>query len=143
MEIVQERLEREFFLDLIATVPSVEYQLLLTDGQEFVVDNPSDLPPPQQIQEIREPWMNVSVIAPDRYTGSIMELVTKRRGRFLKMEYMERSATAQSGHSRTLLSYEIPLAEMLVGFYDRLKAVSRGFASMDYNFAEYRVRRVG
>ena len=83
--------------------------------------------------------MNVSVIAPDSYTGSIMELVTNRRGRFLKMEYMERSATAQAGHNRTLLSYEIPFAEMLVGFYDRLKAVSRGFASMDYSFAEYRV----
>ena len=139
MEIVQERLEREFFLELIATVPSVEYQLLLTDGQEIVVDNPSDLPAPQKIQETREPWMNVSVIAPDRYTGSIMELVTNRRGRFLEMEYMERSAAAQTGHSRTLLRYEIPLAEMLVGFYDRLKAVSQGFASMDYGFAEYRV----
>ncbi|MGE3601487.1 MAG: elongation factor 4, partial [Dehalococcoidia bacterium] len=142
MEIVQERLEREYDLELLATAPSVEYQVTKTNGQELVVDNPAELPPPQEVAEIREPWMNISVITPSRYIGVIMELVTSRRGAFKKMEYLDH---AQSGDgnglstadARVLLEYQIPLSEMLVEFYDQLKSGTQGYASLDYSFAHY------
>jgi GTP-binding protein LepA len=142
MEIVQERLEREYDLELLATAPSVEYQVTKTNGQEMVVDNPAELPPPQEVAEIREPWMNISVITPSRYIGVVMELVTSRRGAFKKMEYLDH---AQSGDGngvsaadvRVLLEYQIPLSEMLVEFYDQLKSGTQGYASLDYSFAHY------
>ncbi|MFN2250507.1 MAG: elongation factor 4, partial [Anaerolineae bacterium] len=130
MEIVQERLEREYDLDLIATAPSVVYQVLRTDGEIVDVDNPADLPDPSQIEEVNEPWMRVSVWTPDSYIGPIMELVAGRRGLHRGMEYV--------GEGRVMLTYDMPLAELISEFYDQLKSRTRGYASMDYSFAGYR-----
>jgi len=141
MEIVQERLEREFDLTLLATAPSVEYQITKTDQSELIIHSPNDMPEPQQIAEIREPWMNITVIVPSRYIGAVMELVTGRRGSFRRMEYMDhahdgRDGSAQaSGH--VLLEYQIPLSEILVDFYDQLKSRTQGYASLDYIFSHY------
>jgi GTP-binding protein LepA len=140
MEIVQERLEREYQLELIATAPSVEYQVTQTDGSEVVVDNPAELPPPEKIGEIREPWMSISIITPSRYIGPVMDLVTNRRGAFKKMEYLEHASegsTTAAGEARVLLEYSIPLSEILVDFYDQLKSGTQGYASLDYTFSHY------
>jgi GTP-binding protein LepA len=134
MDIVQERLEREYGLNLIATAPSVEYQVLTKDGEVVVVDNPAELPPPEQIVEIHEPWMRIQIFTPAEYNGPVMELATSRRGAFEKMEYLDGEGTAQ----RVLLSYLLPLSELIVDFYDQLKSRTRGYASLDYVFAEYR-----
>lgn len=130
MEIVQERLEREYSINLIATAPSVGYQVRTHNGAVTEVHNPADLPPPDQIEEISEPWVRISVFTPSDYIGPIMELVTTRRGEFSKMEYLD--------ERRVLLYYLIPLGELIIDFYDKLKACSRGYASLDYEFAEYR-----
>ncbi|MHB0858528.1 MAG: translation elongation factor 4 [Anaerolineae bacterium] len=130
MEIVQERLEREYGLSLLATAPSVEYQVLRTNGDLIVVDNPADLPPADQIEEIHEPWMRISLFTPKDYIGPLMELATARRGEFEKMEYLD--------VRRVMLNYLIPLSEILVDFHDQLKSRSRGYASMDYAFHSYR-----
>jgi GTP-binding protein LepA len=141
MEIVQERLEREFDLELLATAPSVEYEVKLTAGDEILVDNPADLPEPQRIAEVREPWMDISVVAPDRFIGQVMELVTGRRGAFKKMEYFRHEAVHAAG-SRVLLEYQMSLSEMLGDFYDKLKSLTQGYASLDYSFADYRPARL-
>ena len=143
MEIIQERLEREYGLNLLVTSPSVEYQVTKADGTEIVVDSPAELPPPNLIQEVREPWLAISIITPSRYIGPIMELVTGRRGEFTKMEYLEHSGSNGNGASadddrRVLLTYNIPLSEILVDFYDQLKSRTQGYASLDYSFLEYR-----
>ncbi len=130
MEIVQERLEREYELDLLATAPSVEYQVLKTDGEVVVIDNPSELPDLSQVEEIHEPWMHISLYAPSEYIGPLMELATGRRGEFDKLEYLD--------ERRVVLTFEIPLSEILVDFHDQLKSRSRGYASMDYHFVGYR-----
>jgi len=130
MEIVQERLEREYGLDLIATAPSVAYEVLLTSGQVIDVDNPADLPDAGGIAEVREPWMHISLFTPTDYIGPLMELATGRRGEFDKMEYLD--------ERRVVLHYAIPLAEILVDFHDQLKSRSKGYASMDYSFLGYR-----
>ncbi|MEX0785348.1 MAG: translation elongation factor 4 [Dehalococcoidia bacterium] len=143
MEIVQERLEREYDLDLLITAPSVEYEVVRTNGEVVVVDNPADLPPPTEVLEIREPWMNISVVTPDRYIGTVMELATGRRGEFQAMEYLqgdragEQARAAAQGDSRVVLRYQIPLSEILVDFYDQLKSISQGYASLDYSFSHY------
>ncbi len=141
MEIVQERLEREYSLNLLATAPSVEYQVTRTNGQDIEVDNPADLPPPNEIAEIREPWMDISVVCPDRYIGAVMELVTGNRGEFRKMEYLQHSILQSDGtkkaEGRVVLEYRIPLSEILVDFYDELKSRTQGYASLDYSFHEY------
>jgi GTP-binding protein LepA len=147
MDIVQERLEREYDLDLLATAPSVEYRVLLTDGGEIAVDSPAELPEPTRIAEVREPWMNISVVAPDRYYGPVMELVTGRRGVFVRMEYLEKELGARSqepgtGDRRVLLEFKMPLAEMLVDFYDQLKSRTQGYASMDYSVSHYAGERL-
>jgi GTP-binding protein LepA len=136
MDIVQERLEREYDVDLLATAPSVEYHVLLTDGSEARVDSPAEMPDPSKIAEVREPWMNLSIVSPDRYIGTIMELVTGRRGEFVKMEYLEHGEV-RPGERRVVLEYRVPLAEMLVDFYDQLKSRTQGYASMDYSFSHY------
>ncbi len=139
MEIVQERLEREYDLSLIFTAPSVEYEVQTTDGQVLRIDNPADLPSPTRIAEVREPWLRIAVIAPHRYVGAIMEIVNQRRGRFEKMEYLERGeVAADSDRLRVLLEYEIPLAEILSDFYDELKSRTQGYASLDYHLVGYR-----
>jgi len=130
MEIVQERLEREYEIDLLATAPSVEYEVLLTSGQVIEVDNPAELPDMSQIEEIREPWMHISLFTPTEYIGPLMELATGHRGVFDKMEYLDTR--------RVMLNFEIPLSEILVNFHDQLKSSSRGYASMDYRFLGHR-----
>ncbi len=146
MEIVQERLEREYNLDLIATAPSVAYQVLLNSGEVVELDNPSHLPPPHDIQEIREPWLDLTIVTPARYIGAVMELVTSRRGQFKRMEYIQAEAgpvpsagpSADGGEARVVMEYALPLSEMLVGFYDQLKSRTQGYASMDYVVSGYR-----
>jgi len=130
MEIVQERLEREYDLELLATAPSVEYQVLTQAGEVREVDNPADLPDPSQIEEILEPWMHISLFSPAEYIGPLMELATSRRGEYVKLEYLD--------PRRVVIEFEIPLGEILVDFHDQLKSRSRGYASMDYEFSDYR-----
>jgi len=145
MEIVQERLEREYGLDLLFTAPSVEYQVRRTNGEELVIDNPADLPPPNEVLEIREPWMNITVITPDRYIGGVMDLVTARRGVFKHMEYLPGTRNKEQGTgserpesaARVVLEYQIPLSEILVDFYDQLKSLTQGYASLDYALSHY------
>ena len=129
MEIVRERLEREYNLELLITAPSVEYQVLRTDGEILTVDNPSDMPEAAKISSIEEPVMQISVIAPARYIGTIMDLVTNKRGAFESMEYLD--------PQRVLLKYRIPLAEIVIDFYDQLKSRTQGYASLDYTLAGY------
>jgi GTP-binding protein LepA len=130
MEIIQERLEREYDLDIIVTAPSVEYQVLTNLGEEIVINSPVDLPPEGEVAEIREPWMTLEIFTPTEFYGTVMELVNKRRGKFLSQDY--------PAPTRVQLNFEIPLAEMLVDFFDQLKSRTRGYASMDYQFLEYR-----
>ena len=143
MEIVQERLEREYDLNLLITAPSVEYRVRKTNGEEIVIDNPAALPPPTEVLEIAEPWMTISVVCPDRYIGGVMELVTGRRGVFDKMEYLQGEDSHQQedsmnvGDRRVLLQYKIPLSEILVDFYDQLKSMTQGYASLDYALSHY------
>ncbi len=130
MEIVQERLEREYDMNLIATAPSVAYQAVTQDGEVVEVSSPAGLPEPHQIEEIREPWVRVQIFTPSDYIGPIMDLIMKRRGEYVTTEYPD--------SKRVVLTYEMPLAEMVVDLHDRLKSATRGFASMDYTFAGYR-----
>ena len=130
MEIVKERLEREFNLALIATAPSVEYMVNRTDGQVLKVDNPADLPLPNYIASIEEPFFRVSIITPKEYTGSLMELCQERRGELIKLEYLS--------PERVDMQYTMPLAEVVVDFFDQLKSRSQGYASLDYDLAGYR-----
>jgi GTP-binding protein LepA len=130
MDIIQERLEREYDLDIVFTAPSVEYQVVDRSGEVTAIDSPAELPPEIEIEEIREPWMEISIFTPADYIGPIMELVTGRRGEFAEMEYLD--------GKRVLLTYHIPLSEILVDFYDGLKSATRGYASLDYTFDGYR-----
>lgn len=130
MDIVQERLEREYDLDIVFTSPSVEYQVLKTNGQVLAIDNPADLPQETEIAQVEEPWMQIQIYTPAEYIGPVMDLVVKRRGDMTKMEYLD--------SSRVLLTYEVPLAEILVDFYDQLKSRTKGYASLDYSLAGYR-----
>ena len=130
MEIVKERLEREFNLALIATAPSVEYRVVKTDGETVVVDNPSDLPLTNYIEHVEEPFFKVSIITPKEYTGALMELCQDRRGELLKLEYLS--------PERVDMQYHMPLAEVVVDFFDQLKSRSQGYASLDYELAGYR-----
>jgi GTP-binding protein LepA len=140
MEIVQERLEREFGLELLATTPSVEYHVTCTNGAQVVVDNPALLPPPQETQTILEPWMTITIITPSRYIGAVMEMVSQRRGEFVRMEYLQakEEGALLADQQRVQLVYNIPLSEILVEFHDQLKSCTQGFASLDYFFLEYR-----
>jgi GTP-binding protein LepA len=130
MDIIQERLEREYDLDIVFTAPSVEYEVVDRSGEVTAIDSPAELPPEIEIEEIREPWMEISIFTPADYIGPIMELVTGRRGEFAEMEYLD--------GKRVLLTYHIPLSEILVDFYDGLKSATRGYASLDYTFDGYR-----
>lgn len=138
LEIVVERLEREYGLGLLTTAPGVGYEVVLTDGQDLFVENPSNLPNPSTIDEIREPWASIDVITPSRSIGQVMELTTSRRGKFLRMEYLEPESDVSPGEARVLLQYEIPMGEILVDFYDHLKGSTSGYASLDYQPAGYR-----
>jgi GTP-binding protein LepA len=138
LEIVTERLEREYNLSLLTTAPSVEYRVFLTTGAEVAVDNPAQLPDPSRIARIEEPWAKIDVITPSRYIGQVMELVTARRGQFLRMEYLEPENEQAQGQARVLLEYDVPMAEILVDFYDQLKGQTSGYASLDYHLTGYR-----
>jgi len=133
MEIVQERLEREFDQDLITTAPSVVYEVLKADGEVIMVENPSKMPDPGQINEIREPIVTVHLYMPQEYVGAVMTLANQKRGMQLNMAYKGR---------QVVLTYDLPLGEIVLDFFDKLKSVSRGYASMDYEFKEYRASDV-
>jgi GTP-binding protein LepA len=130
MEIVKERLEREFGLALIATAPSVEYRLTLTDGTVTMVDNPADMPEAQRIASIEEPFFKISIITPTEYTGTLMDLCQTRRGEMKKMDYLS--------PERVELVYEVPLAEVVIDFFDQMKSRTKGYASLDYELSDYR-----
>jgi GTP-binding protein LepA len=131
MEIVQERLEREYDLDIIATAPSVEYIAMRRNtGEEIIVDSPAELPDESEIDEVREPWMRIQVYTPTEFIGPIMDLTSKKRAQYRSTDYLDRQ--------RVTLNYDIPLAELIVDFYDKLKSITKGYASLDYHFLEYR-----
>lgn len=134
MEIVQERLEREYNLDLIITAPSVVYRVTTTQGEVLSIDNPSTIPDPQYREQIEEPYVKVDMITPEIYVGALMELCQTRRGDFKDMKYIT--------PERTTLTYEIPLAEVVTDFFDQLKSRSRGYASMEYQVIGYRVNEL-
>jgi GTP-binding protein LepA len=130
MEIVHERLQREFDLDLLTTVPTVEYHVYLSNGENLVVENPTHLPDPSRIDRIEEPYVNARIMAPSEYIGSIMKLGQERRGVYLGMRYVDTQ--------RVEFDWEFPLGEIVLDFYDKLKSLSRGYASLDYELAAYR-----
>jgi GTP-binding protein LepA len=130
MEIVQERLEREYDLDIIFTAPSVAYRVTKTSGETVIIDSPADLPDPTLIEQIEEPWCDLHIFTPAEYIGPIMELVTRRRGEVKNQNWLDAK--------RVELSYYMPLSEIIVDFYNELKARTRGYASMDYAIDQYR-----
>jgi GTP-binding protein LepA len=130
MEITLERLKREYGQELIATMPSVVYKVVPTKGEALMIDNPSKFPEPQYIDHIEEPIILARIIVPEDYVGPCMELSESRRGKLINIEHSEKK--------RALLTYHIPLAEILAGYYDKLKSISRGYAGMDYDFVGYR-----
>ncbi|MCY3581439.1 MAG: translation elongation factor 4 [Chloroflexi bacterium] len=130
MEIIQERLEREYDLDILATAPSVEYRVLQKNGEVMLVDSPALLPDENGIEEIHEPWMKIQIYSPQRYIGAVMDLVIKKRGSYETTEYLDAK--------RVILHFAIPLSEIIIDFYDKLKSVTQGYASLDYHFSEYR-----
>jgi GTP-binding protein LepA len=134
MEIIQERLEREYDLDIVVTAPSVEYEVILRTGESLLVDSPARLPDEGLIEEIREPWMRIQIFSPTEFYGTIMDLVTKRRGIFVEQEY--------PAPNRVQLSFDIPLSEIIVDFFDDLKSRTRGYASLDYQFENYRTEQL-
>ncbi len=129
LEIIQERLEREFNLDLIATAPSVVYKITLTDGSEMELHNPADMPDVVKIEEIAEPWIRATILTPDEYLGAILKLCQDRRGLQVDLSYVG---------TRAMVTYDLPLNEVVFDFYDRLKSVSKGYASFDYQLTDYR-----
>ena len=130
MEIIQERLSREYELSIVNTVPSVEYKVNTTDGKQILIENPSLLPNPGKLISVEEPFVNATIITPSEYIGNLMKLCMDRRGVYKTTEYID--------STRASLHYDIPLAEIIFDFYDRLKSVSRGYASLDYEFSEYK-----
>jgi GTP-binding protein LepA len=129
MDIARERLEREFDLDLILTAPSVDYQVFMTSGEMLHISNPSEMPAPNSIQRIEEPVVNATIMVPNEYVGAVMTLCQERRGTYKRSEYPT--------HTRTILYYQLPLGEILLDFFDKLKSSTRGYASFDYEFAGY------
>jgi GTP-binding protein LepA len=130
MEIIQERLEREYDLDILATAPSVEYRIVKRDGEHIAIDSPAQLPPENEIAEIHEPWMKIQIYAPQSYIGAIMDLVINKRGEYVNTDYLDAN--------RVILTYRLPLSELIIDFYDKLKSITQGYASLDYQFDSYR-----
>ncbi|MBQ9479006.1 MAG: translation elongation factor 4, partial [Selenomonadaceae bacterium] len=130
MDVIQERLEREYNLTLVTTAPSVEYKVLQTDGEVVMVDNPAKLPPQTKISTISEPYVKATVMVPSDYIGAVMELCRERRGEYVEINYIDKT--------RVGIIFELPLSEILYDFFDRLKSMTRGYASLDYEFSEYR-----
>ncbi len=151
MDVVQERLEREYGIGLLATSPSVAYIVLSTDGTIIEVDNPSHLPSADRIQEVREPWVDLTLLTPANYIGALMELVKEHRGEFKSMDYVQLDSRVSdvgvngappSGQGRVSLDFTMPLSEMLIDFYDQVKSRTQGYASMDYSIADYRIENL-
>ncbi|MDA1035522.1 MAG: translation elongation factor 4 [Chloroflexi bacterium] len=145
MEIVQERLEREYGMDLVVTAPSVVYQVVMHNGSTIEVSRPTDLPNPGTFERIEEPWLDVSILTPSRYIGPMMELINSRRGEFKRTEYLDVSGLKAAGTDsvpssdpRVVLEAAIPMGEVVVDFYDQVKTRSRGYASLDYTFTGFR-----
>ena len=144
MEIVQERLEREYGLDLVVTAPSVAYRVVMNAGEIIEIDRPTDLPTGGEREKVLEPWLNISVITPSRFVGGMMEVINNRRGIFKRTEYLDTGRLSSSDNSqpssdpRILLEAQMPMAEVLVDFYDQVKTRSKGYASLDYSFDEYK-----
>lgn len=134
MDVVQERLEREFNLELITTAPSVIYHVNLTDGTQLIVDNPSDFPDPSKIQNVEEPFVKANIMVPNEYVGAVMELSQRKRGEFITMDYLD--------DYRVNVVYHIPLSEIVFDFFDKLKSSTKGYASLDYEMADYRESRL-
>ncbi|ABS23272.1 elongation factor 4 [Bacillus cytotoxicus] len=134
MEIIQERIEREFKIDLITTAPSVIYKVYLTNGEEIVVDNPSNMPDPQSIDRVEEPYVKASIMVPNDYVGAVMEICQGKRGTFIDMQYLD--------ETRVTLTYEIPLSEIVYDFFDQLKSNTKGYASFDYELIGYQVSKL-
>lgn len=130
MEIIQERLEREFDLDLVTTAPSVSYKVIKTDGEELIVSNPSNLPPTGDIDHMEEPVVNAFIYTPPEYVGAIMELCQDKRGEFVNLTYLDTT--------RVRIDYVMPLNEIIYDFFDTLKSRTRGYASLDYEIADYK-----
>ncbi|HAZ28460.1 MAG TPA: elongation factor 4 [Candidatus Magasanikbacteria bacterium] len=133
LEIFQERLRREFDIDIIATVPSVAYHVTKTNGANLEVKSPQDLPPPQHLERIEEPWMLVDIISPEAFIGNIMGLTAERKGIYLNTEYL-----STGNEKRAMLHYEMPLASLITDFYDKLKTATSGYASLNYEYKDYR-----
>jgi GTP-binding protein LepA len=129
LEIIQERLEREFNLDLIATAPSVIYKIMLTNGKEIEIHNPVDMPDPVHVEEVHEPWIRATILTPDEYLGSVLKLCQDRRGVQVELTYVG---------NRAMVKYDLPLNEVVFDFYDRLKSVSKGYASFDYQLTDFK-----
>ncbi|MCU0482583.1 MAG: translation elongation factor 4, partial [Anaerolineae bacterium] len=134
MEIIQERLEREYDLDILVTAPSVEYEVVKRTGELIRIDSPAELPDENTIEEIREPWMDIQIYTPQDYIGMIMDLTLKKRGIYVTSEYLDAT--------RVILHFQMPLSELIVDYYDKLKSASRGYASLDYSFKEYRADKL-
>lgn len=134
MEVVQERLDREFGIELIATAPSVIYHVNLTNGDQLVIDNPSKLPTPQEIESIEEPYVVATIMCPSDYVGAVMDLAQRKRGIFMDMNYLDKT--------RVMIHYELPLSEIVYDFFDKLKSSTRGYASFDYEIGEYKESRL-
>ena len=130
MDVIQERLEREYNLELIMTAPSVIYHVFQTDGEELAIDNPAKLPPPQKIDRIEEPYVKATVIVPNDYVGAVMQVSQSKRGIYISMDYLD--------VNRVMLTYQIPLSEIIYDYFDELKSTTRGYASLDYELSDYR-----
>ena len=130
MDVIQERLEREYNLELIMTAPSVIYHVFQTDGEELAIDNPAKLPPPQKIDRIEEPYVKATVIVPNDYVGAVMQVSQNKRGIYVSMDYLD--------VNRVMLTYQIPLSEIIYDYFDELKSTTRGYASLDYELSDYR-----
>jgi GTP-binding protein LepA len=134
MDVIQERLEREYDLDLIATAPSVIYNVTLTSGEEIQIDNPAELPDPQKIREIQEPYVRINLMTPDQYVGDLMQLCQDKRGTYINLEHNDAT--------RRTLVYEMPLNEIVFDFFNKLKSISRGYASFDYELIGYKTSKL-
>jgi GTP-binding protein LepA len=134
MEIIQERIEREFKIPLITTAPSVVYHVILTNGEEVVIDNPTNMPDQSKIDRVEEPYVRASIIVPNDYVGTVMELCQNRRGEYKDMVYLDQT--------RVTIIYEIPLAEIVYDFFDQLKSGTKGYASLDYELIGYKASKL-
>lgn len=137
MEIIQERLEREYFVDMILTAPTVEYHITKTNGEELIVQTPDEVPDPSQVAEIREPWVRLEILTPDKYIGPIMELSQNRRGQYVNTIYLNEGGAGALNEVYIKLQYDIPLASLISNYFDTLKSISNGYASMEYEFIDF------